>query len=366
MKATAAVLREIDEPLVVEEIEVGEIQEDEVLVEIKGVGICHTDATAIDGTFPMPLPAVVGHEGSGIVKEVGSAVTSLAPGDHVVLSYGHCGECDNCTTGHAAYCELFAPLNYFGTRLDGTSPLSKGDEEINACWFQQSSFASYAVAKAVNAVKVDDDVPIEILGPLGCGIQTGAGSVLQVLQAKKGDGIAIFGLGGVGLAGLMAAKSVGCDPIIAVDTNAERLELSKTFGATHTFNPTETKDLVWDIMGIAAPGLDLVFDTVGAGPVVRQCLEVLGSPGHCASVGFQGLENEITIDQGHLLLGRTLSGVIEGDVDPQVFIPRMIEMYKAGDFPFDKLIQTFPFEKINEAFKSSHDGQAIKPVVLFD
>jgi len=366
MKATAAVLRETDQPLSIEEVELDDLQEDEVLVDIKGAGICHTDMTAIDGTIPLPLPTVLGHEGAGIVAAVGSGVTTLGPGDHVVLSFGHCRECDVCVGGRPAYCELFAPLNYFGTRLDGTTTLRQGEEEIHGNWFQQSSFASRAIAKAANAVKVPDDAPIELLGPLGCGIQTGAGTVLKVLRAKAGDGIAIFGLGGVGLSALMAAKAVGCAPIIAVDTVASRLELARELGATHVVDPTATKDLVWDVMQIAAPGLDLSFDTVGSETVVRQCLEVLRSPGHAATVGFQGLENNVSIDQGHLMLGRTLSGVIEGDADPQEFIPEMVRMHREGRFPFDRLIETFPFERINDAFAASHEGRVIKPVVVFD
>ncbi|WP_036725162.1 NAD(P)-dependent alcohol dehydrogenase [Patulibacter minatonensis] len=366
MKATAAVLREIDQPLVIEEIEVSELQEDEVLIDIKGAGICHTDMTGIDGTVPLPLPTVLGHEGAGIVAAVGSDVTTVAPGDHVVLSFGHCGECDVCTGGRPAYCELFAALNYFGTRLDGTTTYSKGDEEVYGNFFQQSSWASRAIAKATNTVKVREDAPIELLGPLGCGIQTGAGTVLKVLNPKPGQGIAIFGLGGVGLAALMAAKAAGCDPIVGIDTNAARLEFAKEHGATHVFDPTATKDLIWDIQQITDTGLDYSFDTVGTEGVIRNTLEVLKSPGHAATVGFQGLENNISIDQGHLLLGRTLSGVIEGDVDPQQFIPEMVEMYLDGKFPFDELIKTFPFEQINEAVKSSADGEVIKPVVVFD
>ncbi|MGE4424859.1 MAG: NAD(P)-dependent alcohol dehydrogenase [Solirubrobacteraceae bacterium] len=366
MQATAAVLREVDKPMVVETVQIDEPQEDEVLVAIKGVGICHTDMTVMDGTLPIPLPTVLGHEGAGIVEKVGSAVTNVAPGDHVVLSFGHCRECEVCESGRPAYCELFAPLNYFGTRLDGTVTLHNGDEDVHGNWFQQSSFASHAIAKATNTVKVTSDVPIELLGPLGCGIQTGAGTVLKVLQPKAGQSIAIFGLGGVGLAALMAAKAVGCDPIVAIDTNAERLDLAMELGATHRFNPKEHHDLLWDVQQVTASGVDFSFETVGTGEIVRQALEVLRSPGHAASVGFRGLENLITIDQGHLMLGRRLSGVIEGDADPQTFIPEMIDLYREGRFPFDRLIEKFTLDQINEAVEASASGRVIKPVVVFD
>jgi aryl-alcohol dehydrogenase len=366
MIATAAVLREIDGPLVLEEVQLAELAADEVLVRMKGVGICHTDITAQDGTVPLPLPSVLGHEGSGVVEALGPDVTSLAVGDHVALSFDHCRECSVCDDGHPAYCEMFAPLNYFGTRLDGTTTMSQGDEEVHGNWFGQSSFATYAIASARNAVKLPDDVPVELMGPMGCGFQTGAGAVMNVLAPRAGESIAIFGLGGVGLAGIMAAAAIGCDPIIAIDVNPKRLELALELGATHALNPAETNDLLWDVQMLAAPGVHHALDAVGLATVTRQALEVLRTPGHAVTVGFQGREHEITIDQGHLLIGRRLSGVIEGDADPQTFIPQMIELYKAGKFPIEKLIKTFPFAQINEAIQASNDGDVIKPVLVFD
>lgn len=366
IKATAAVLREVGAPLSLEEVEIDAPGEGEIRVRMRGVGICHTDVSAQHGIFPFPLPGVFGHEGSGVVESVGPGVDGFAVGDHVALSFDHCGECRQCETKHPAYCELFAPLNYFGERMDGTVTMRKGDEDIHGNWFGQSSFATYAIASVHNAVKVPDDLPIELLGPLGCGLQTGAGSVLNVLQAQAGEGIAIFGLGGVGLGALMAAKAVQCDPIIAIDLNPERLALATELGATNVINPKETDDLLWAVQEMAAPGVHHSFDAVGAGPVIRQALEVLRSPGHCVTVGFQGLENEITVDQGHLLLGRRLSGVIEGDADPQTFVPELIGLYREGKFPFERLVKTFPFSEINAAMEASHSGEVIKPIVLFD
>jgi aryl-alcohol dehydrogenase len=365
--AKAAVLREVGEPLSLEDVELSPPGEGEIRVKMRGVGICHTDVSAAHhGSIPLPLPAVLGHEGSGIVEAVGPGVEGLAVGDHVALSFDHCGECPQCQTHHPAYCELFAPLNYFGTRLDGTVTMSQDGEDVHGNWFGQSSFASYAIASARNAVKVSEALPLELLGPLGCGLQTGAGSVLNVLQAKAGESIAVFGLGGVGLGGIMAAKAVGCDPIVAIDLNPARLEIAKELGATTTINPNETSDLVWDVLDVAAPGVHHSLDTVGIAPVVRQALEVLRTPGHCVTVGFHGLENEITIDQGHLLVGRRLSGVVEGDADPQTFIPELIRLYLEGKFPFDRLVETFPFSQINEAIQASESGAVIKPVVVFD
>jgi aryl-alcohol dehydrogenase len=362
----AALLREVGAPLVIEEVELCAPQEGEVLVRMRGVGICHTDISTAQGSIPLPLPAVLGHEGSGIVEAVGPGVTSLAVGDHVALSFDYCGDCPQCSGGRPAYCELFGPLNYFGTRLDGSVTMRQGDEEVHGSYFGQSSFAAHAIADVRNAVKVPDDLPIELLGPLGCGLQTGAGSVLKVMAPKPGEGIIIFGLGAVGLGAVMAAKAAECSPIVVVDLNRDRLQLGTELGATHTINPRDTDDLLWTVQEMAAPGLHYSFDAVGAGPVIRQALESLRAPGHCVTVGFQGLENEITIDQGHLLVGRTLSGVIEGDAEPQSFIPEMIALYRAGKFPFDRLVKTFPFSEINEAIHASETGQVIKPVLVFD
>lgn len=364
--ATAAILEEVDAPLQLHEVQIDAPRENEVLVRMRGVGICHTDVSAAHGLIPLPLPAVLGHEGAGVVEAVGPGVDSLAVGDHVALSFDHCGECTHCSGGHPAYCELFGPLNYFGERMDGSVTMHRGEEEVHGNWFGQSSFATHAIASVHNAVRVPADLPLELLGPLGCGFQTGAGSVLNVLAAKAGEGIIVFGLGAVGLGAIMAAKAAGCDPIIAVDLNPQRLAIATKLGATGTINPKETDDLLWRVQELAAPGLHYSFDAVGAGPVIRQALESLRSPGHCVTVGFQGLEHEITIDQGHLLLGRRLSGVIEGDADPQTFIPRLIELYREGKFPIDRLVQTCPFEQINEAIAAANAGSVVKPILVFE
>ena len=364
--ATAAILREEGRPLSVETVELTSLTDHEVLVDIAGVGVCHTDISAAEGMVPLPLPAVLGHEGAGVVRAVGPAVTTVQPGDHVVLSFAFCGECETCVDKSPAYCDLFAPLNYFGERLDGTVTMHAGAEDIHGNWFGQSSFSNLAITDSRNVVKVDKDLPVHLLGPLGCGLQTGAGSVMTVLGAQSGESLAVFGLGAVGMAAIMAAKALDCDPIIAIDLNPDRLEIARSLGATHCLNPTETSDLVWDVMGLVPNGVDYSLDAVGSGAVIRQALEILRSPGHCVTVGFHGLEHDITIDQGHLLLGRRLSGVIEGDADPRTFVPRLIELYRDGRFPFDRLITIFPFDQINEAIAASQRGEVIKPVLVFD
>ncbi len=365
VRATVALLEEVGTPLRFGEVELSAPGDGEILVRMRGVGICHTDISAQSGIFPLPLPSVLGHEGAGVVEAIGPGVEQIQVGDHVALSFDHCGECSHCTDGHPAYCDAFAPLNYFGTRLDGSVTMHRSEEEVYGNWFGQSSFATHAIASVHNAVKVPADLPLELLGPLGCGFQTGAGSVLNVMGARAGEGIIVFGLGAVGLGALMAAVAVGCSPVIGVDVNPARLAIATELGATHTVNPNDTDDFLWTVQEMAAPGLHYSFDAVGAGPVIRQALESLRTAGHCVTVGFQGLEHEITIDQGHLLLGRRLSGVIEGDADPQTFIPRLIELYREGKFPFDRLIQKFPFDQINEAIAAANSGTVIKPVLVF-
>src|SRR5216110_365977 len=220
------------------------LQDNEVLVRIAGVGVCHTDLTALNGNVPLPTPAVLGHEGAGVVEAIGADIQDLEVGDHVVLTFDTCGDCRACSAGHPAYCELFAPLNYFGTRLDGTTTMVQGDREVHGSWFGQSSWGTHAVASARNA-----------------------GKVLNVLRPQPGQSIGFWGMGTVGLAGLMAAKALGCENIVAVDLNDDRLALARELGATHTFNPSSTKDVVWEILE-ATGGLDCSMEAVGLGSVV--------------------------------------------------------------------------------------------------
>lgn len=365
MQTTAAVLRETGSPLVLEEVEVEQPRAGEVLVRMVGVGVCHTDLGVIATAAPEQLPVVLGHEGSGVVEAVGEGVTSVAPGDHVVLSYNSCHDCDHCERGINVHCRNFVPLNLVGARLDGSSPLSRGDEKVFGHFFGQSSFARHAIASENNTIKVNRDLPLELLGPLGCGVQTGAGAVLNSLNPEEGSSIAVFAAGSVGLSAIMAAVVAGCSTIIAVDPKESRRELATRFGATHTVDPqaVDPVEAIREITG--GTGARYSVDCIGLPQVVRQALECLQSYGVCATVGFQGMNNEVTIDQGHLLFGRSLVGVIEGDAVPGDFIPHMIELYLQGRFPFDKLISTFSFEQINEAIDAAHHGEVAKAVLTF-
>jgi aryl-alcohol dehydrogenase len=263
MKIKAAVVREPSGPFAIEEIDLDEPREDEVLVRMVGAGICGTDLGARAGHLPIPPPpSVFGHEGAGVVEKVGKRVTKVQPGDHVVMAWSSCGACISCKSGNDAYCADFFPLNFGGARPDGTTTLRKGREVIHGSFFGQSSFATFAVAGERNVVKVRKDVPLEILGPLGCGIRTGAGAVMISLHPKAGASIAVFGVGPVGMSAILAAIVCGCTTIIAVDIHPGRLEMAKAFGATHTIHSGKV-DPVAAILEITGEGADFTLESVG-------------------------------------------------------------------------------------------------------
>lgn len=363
LTTTAAVLRAAGGPLSLEQVQVGELAPDEVLVRIVGVGICHTDLGVIAAPGEGQTPIVLGHEGSGVVERVGPAVSGIEVGDRVALSYASCGVCDNCNSDLPMHCREFIGRNLVGARVDGSTPLSEEGSPVLGAWFGQSSWAGYAVTPERNCVKVGDDVPLDIVGPLGCGVQTGAGAVLNTIDPEPGSSIAVFAVGSVGLSAILAATAAGCGTIIAVDLDDARLGRAKELGATHTVNSGETDAAAAIIEITGGLGVQYSVDCIGLAPVVRAALECLQTPGVCASVGFQGIPNEITIDQGHLLFGKQLVGVIEGDAVPQEFIPRLLDLWREGRFPFDELITRYPFEQINEALEDVHHAKVTKAVL---
>jgi aryl-alcohol dehydrogenase len=362
VKIKAAVAREKSQPFTIEELELDTPRSDEVLVRIIATGLCHTDLSVRDQYFPLPLPAVLGHEGAGVVERVGDRVTKVKPGDRVVLSYLSCGNCVNCNSSAPAYCQQFLSYNLSGARLDSSPTLRKNGEVIHSNFFGQSSLATHAIAAERNIVKVSGDAPLEILGPLGCGIQTGAGAVLNTLHPKTGSSIAIFGTGSVGLSAIMAAVVVGCTAIIAVDINPARLKLAKELGATHTINPNETNpvEAIQEITGI---GVNYSLETTGLPQVFRQAADSLALLGVCGLLGLAPLGTEVSFDMNNILFGRTIRGIIEGDSIPDLFIPKLIQLYLQGRFPFDRLISFYNLEQINQAAADSLQGTAIKPVL---
>lgn len=361
MLSKAAVIHNKGEKYVIEDIEVASPKENEVLVKIAGCGLCHTDELAQQQVIPLQLPAVLGHEGSGVVVEVGSAVSTVKPGDHVVLSYTSCGQCETCLDGKPYICRNNFTLNFGGAMSDGTKRLSLDGKEISN-FFGQSSFSAYAVANERNVVVVDKDVDVSILGPLGCGFQTGAGTVLNALRPKFGSSIVIFGTGAVGMAAIMAAKIANCQKIIAVDVIPEKLELAKEVGATDTINGKEVADVVEEINKITDGGANFSIETTGVPALVNQALYSLRTEGTCAIVGVSG-DVTINVFNAIMMEGRTMKGVIQGNSVPKLFIPKLVQYYKAGLFPFDKLLKAYELSDINQAFEDVHKGVALKAVV---
>jgi aryl-alcohol dehydrogenase len=361
MLTKAAVTYGKGEPFRVTEITVDDPQPGEVLVRLVGTGICHTDLLARDQSYPVPLPAVLGHEGSGIVEKVGLGVTNIRPGDHVVLSYSSCGACANCLSGKAYACEQFYDLNFEGKMADGTCRLHEGHQHLSN-FFGQSSFAYHSVVSARNVVKVPNDVPLEMLGPLGCGIQTGSGAVLNKLKPAPGSSIVIFGTGTVGLSAIMAANVAHCGIIMAVDIQDNRLELAKELGATHTINAKE-KNVVETIMSITGKGANYAIETSGRPENTRQAVDALAVLGTAVQIGGSPLGTEVTLDMNTILFERNLNGFLMGESVPQLYIPMLIELYKQGKFPFDKIIKYYSLEEINQAVQDSKNGTTIKPVI---
>lgn len=364
IEVQAAVTREKGGLFQVENLKLDAPRPDEVLVRIIATGVCHTDMVVRDQDYAVPLPMVLGHEGAGVVESVGEEVRGLQPGDHVVLSYGSCGYCRNCNAGKPGYCEEFYNRNFKGCRLDGThAHHDHAGHDIGGAFFSQSSFATYAVVTERNAVKIPADVPLELMGPLGCGIQTGAGAVINVLKPEVGSSLAIFGAGAVGLAAAMAAQALGVTTIILVDINADRLAFAKGLGATHVVNSRDG-DPVEQIRSLTGgQGVDYTLECTGRPPVLRQAVDSLRIPGLCGLVGAAPMGSEASLDINTLLFGRTVRGIIEGDSVPQTFIPALIELWRIGRFPFDKLVKFYPLDQINEAVEASESGNALKAVL---
>jgi len=365
MKIKAAVCREKDAPLTMEEIELDDPRPDEVLVKVKYCGICHTDICMQDQSIPVPLPAVLGHEGCGIIEQVGADVRGFKPGDPVLMCFDACGECIACRSGSPSFCDLSMPLSFGGHRMDGSTTMRKGKEIIHGSIFGQSSFATYSLATARNLIKLDSEEGMEYFGPLGCGLQTGAGAVINAMRLGMGQTIVIFGVGSVGLSAVMAAKLVGASIIVAVDLNDEKLKMAKELGATHAFNPKSVPDIIKAIRETTGGfGLQFSLDTTGLPQVVRQGVEVLAVQGKCAILGASPMDVEVHLPQMHMMVtGKHLFGTVEGNSVPQDFIPKLIDQYRKGNFPIDKLAHFYSFDDINQALEDSGKGKIIKGIV---
>jgi len=362
MKIKAAVVRDKGGPFTIEEVEIDEPRPDEILIKIVSSGLCHTDLVARMQYLPIPLPGVFGHEGAGVVEKIGSQVRKVKPGDHVVTSFMSCGVCTACKKGRPGWCSEFRRLNFGGRRADGTATMRKGGETIYGSFFGQSTFASHALVNERNTIKVPSDVPLEILSPMGCGIQTGAGGVINTLAAKPGSSIAIFGIGSVGLSAIMAAVVSGCTRIIGIDIVEERLKMAKEFGATHILNASKV-DVVEEIRKLTGGGIEYTLECTGNPKVFRQAVDSLMMGGACGLIGVAPVGVEANLEMQTILDGRTIKGIVEGDCIPDIFIPQLIDIYKQGRFPFDRLLKFYSLEQINEAAEDSEKGRTLKAVL---
>ena len=364
MKSTAAVVASRGAASTIEQFDLDEPAPSEIAVRIAATGVCRTDLHIRDGEYPIPdFPVVPGHEGAGVVTAVGSAVADVRVGDRVLLTYPFCGECPNCVRGSTAYCEQGFALSFGGARLDGSSGWRRGDgTRVNGHIFQQSSFASHTLATANSAVILDRDLPINLAPAFGCGVSTGAGSVLNVMDLRPGSRLAILGTGTVGLAALMMARHLGAKQIIAVDTNPRRLETALELGATHTVDASghEARDAIQRLTG---RGADYIFDTTGHPGVVASALDSLAMTGTVVMAGAAPAGTRTSLDMNTLLNGRAVRGTIQGDAEARKLVPHLIELYKQGRFPVDRLVCTYRFAEIQRAIADMENGRVIKPVL---
>lgn len=362
MKIKAAVTYEKGKFTFDDGVELDQIKEDQVLIKIAASGVCHTDVCALEQQVPYPLPGVLGHEGAGEVIEVGKKVHGIEKGDHVVLAYATCGYCPSCLTAHPGACYSMDRLNFGGRLDDGTTPLHKDGQDLSL-FFGQSSFATYAVAHRNNVVKIDPDVDVSLMGPLGCGISTGAGTVLNYLKPEGGSTIAVYGAGAVGLSAIMAARIAGCTKIIAVDIHQNRLDLALELGATDVVDSSKgnTVEQIQAITG--GVGTNYAVETSGVPSVFMDALHALAIGGKLAQVAVSGGPVTLELNLDLMWPSKTIVGVIEGDTVSKLFIPELIEYYKQGRFPFDKMVKFYDFEDIEQAFADSASGATVKPIL---
>jgi len=365
MKVLASVTHKPGQ-LSLEEVELAAPKASEALVKTIACGVCHTDAAALHSFIPVTLPIILGHEGVGIVEEVGSEVTTLKKGDRVIMSFPSCGKCDYCRDGRPYACDNLNTLFFDGTYNDGTKRFSQHTTDISS-FFGQGAFADHVIVDARNAVKIEIE-SVDVLAnlcSLGCGVQTGAGAVLNHIKPKKGESMAVFGCGAVGMSAIMAAVIAECSTIIGIDVVSERLELAKELGATHVINSNET-DPVEVIKRITTGGVHSSVEASGVAKVTLQALACLRREGIAVLLSVTGPE-EVSIPLEACLMNPsvTLKGLCEGGSNPQTFIPELVRFYKEGRLPVEKLVKFYDFKDIEKAFADSHTGLAIKPVLRF-
>ena len=368
MKTRAAVAYEAGKPLQIEEIELASPREGEVLVEIHATGVCHTDAFTLSGEDPEGIfPAVLGHEGAGIVVEVGAGVTSVAPGDHVIPLYTpECRQCKFCRSGKTNLCQAIRSTQGRGLMPDETSRFSVGDETVYH-YMGTSTFSNFTVLPEIALAKIREDAPFDKVCYIGCGVTTGLGAVMNTAKVEPGANVAVFGLGGIGLNVIQGAKLVGADRIIGVDINPAKRDLAEKFGMTDFINPTDSENVVEEIVDLTEGGVDYSFECIGNVEVMRQALECCHKGwGESIIIGVAGAGQEISTKPFQLVTGRVWRGTAFGGARGRTEVPRIVDWYMNGKINIDDLItHTMPLEQINEAFDLMHEGKSIRSVIMF-
>ena len=370
MDVKAAVAWKAGDPLSIETVTLDGPREGEVLVEMKATGICHTDEFTRSGADPEGIfPAILGHEGAGVVVDVGKGVTSLKKGDHVIPLYTpECRECDYCTSGRTNLCQAIRVTQGQGLMPDGTSRFSIGGEKIHH-YMGCSTFANYSVLPEIALAKVRQDAPFDKICYIGCGVTTGIGAVINTAKVKPGDNVIVFGLGGIGLNVVQGARMVGANMIVGVDLNGDRKEMAEKFGMTHFVNPSEVEgDLVPYLVDLTGGGADHSFECIGNVDVMRDALECCHKGwGESTIIGVAGAGQEISTRPFQLVTGRVWRGSAFGGAKGRTDVPKIVDWYMDGKINIDDLItHTMPLEDINTAFDLMHAGQSIRSVVIYD
>ncbi|MEG4319873.1 MULTISPECIES: S-(hydroxymethyl)glutathione dehydrogenase/class III alcohol dehydrogenase [unclassified Microcoleus] len=369
MKVKAAVARSAGQPLTVETVDLDGPQAGEVLVEIKATGVCHTDAYTLSGADPEGLfPAILGHEGAGIVADVGAGVTSVKKGDRVIPLYTpECRNCAYCLSGKTNLCQAIRLTQGQGVMPDGTSRFSINGEKIFH-YMGTSTFANYTVLPEIAVAKIRDDAPFDKVCLIGCGVTTGIGAVINTAKVEPGSNVIVFGLGGVGLNVIQAARMVGSNMIVGVDLNPDKRAMAEKFGMTHFVNPREVEgDLVPYLVDLTKGGADYSFECIGNVNVMRQALECCHKGwGVSVIVGVAGAGQEISTRPFQLVTGRVWKGTAFGGAKGRTDVPKIVDWYMDGKIDIDSLVtQVMPIDKINEAFDLMQKGKVIRTVLTF-
>ena len=369
METRAAVAHEAGKPLTIETVTLAGPKAGEVLVEIKATGVCHTDEFTLSGADPEGLfPAILGHEGAGVVVEVGEGVTSVKPGDHIIPLYTpECRQCDYCLSGKTNLCQAIRETQGRGVMPDGTSRFSVGEDSIFH-YMGTSTFANHTVLPEIAVAKVREDAPFDKICYIGCGVTTGIGAVINTAKVEPGSNCVVFGLGGIGLNVIQGLRLVGADIIVGVDLNPAKRELAERFGMTHFVNPAEVEgDLVPYLVDLTRGGADYSFECIGNVGVMRQALECCHKGwGESVIIGVAGAGQEISTRPFQLVTGRVWRGTAFGGAKGRTEVPRIVDWYMDGKIDIDDLItHTMPLADINKAFDLMHAGESIRSVVRF-